>query len=265
MISLYHLFDNVITNAQMFRQIGYFADHAGIIRRYKRERAHWDEHLQRTQKFIVNAMQGKNRKSAVVLGSGWLLDVPLYEMSRYFDTLFLYDICHSAEVKKKIKQLGNVELCVCDISCFARSVYRYVKQYRNRTDRPSIGEIKPQTEFDISGYDFVVSCNILNQLDILLTDYMSQFFDLSREETDAFRSNVQKLHLDMLPLNRSCLIADYREITFTADGRECSRIDSVHHPIIKRRDAQCWTWVFDTKMTYNKDKKTFLDVFAVEI
>ena len=263
MISFLQLFKNVDTDAQIFRRIGYYADQSGILRRYKRE--HWDEHLQNTRKFIINTMQEKHRKSAAVLGSGWLLDVPIDEMSRYFDTLYLYDIRHPAEVKKKAKQLGNVELCVCDISCYARAVYQYVKQYRNRSNRPPISDIQPQTAFDIRDYDFVVSCNILNQLDILLVDHMSQFFDLSNEETVAFRSNVQQRHIEMLPHNRSCLITDYKEVTFTPDNKEISRINSVHHPIIKREDSQRWTWEFDTKMTYHKNKKTFLEVLAVEI
>lgn len=250
---------------RMFRRMGYFGDQSGIIRRYRREREHWDAHLQNTRQTALQAMRGKGRKSAAVLGSGWLLDVPVEEMSRYFEKVYLYDIRHPAAAKKQVRPLGNVELCTCDISCFARPVYQYVKQYRHKRTRPPISAIQPQAAFDATGFDFVFSCNILNQLDILLIDYLAQFFDLSHEETLAFRSNVQQRHIDLLPRNHSCMVADYEEVTCTPEGREISRRTSVRHPIVQRPDARRWTWEFDTKMTYYDDRKTYFKVLGMEI
>ena len=256
---------NIFGNSetQMFRRMGYFDDQSGIIRRFQREREHWDTHLKNTRQFAIEAMQGKSQKSAAVLGSGWLLDVPVEEMSRYFEKLYLYDVRHPAEVKKQVASMGNVELFVCDISGFALPVYQYTKNYRNCKERPPISTIQPQTTLDLSEFDFVFSCNILNQLDILLIDYMGQFFELSYEETIVFRSNVQHHHINMLPANRSCLVADYEEITCTPEGKEISRKTSVHHPIIHQTDARRWTWIFDTKKTYYKDRMTFFEVCAV--
>ena len=263
MDSIIDIFRNL--DERMFRQMGYFVDQSGIVSRYRREREQWDAHLHNTRKFAIETMHGKKRKSAAVLGSGWLLDVPVEEMSRYFDKVYLYDVRHPAKAKKQIKPFGNVELRVCDISCFARSVYQYVKQYRNDRNRPPVNEIQPQTALNFNDFDFVFSCNILNQLDILLIDYLSQFFELSDEEISVFRNNVQQYHINMLPRTRSCMVADYEEITFTSDGKENSRKTSVHHPIIQRADIRRWTWKFDTKMTYYEDKKTFLEVLALEI
>jgi hypothetical protein len=260
-------FNNIVGNPdyRMFRNMGYFNDQSGILRRYRRERKGWDSHLMNTQKFAIETMQGRNRKSAAVLGSGWLLDVPLEEMSSYFEKLYLFDIRHPAKVKKRIKPLGNVELRVCDISCYAHSVYQYVKQYRNSRNRPPISNILPQNTLDLNDFDFVFSCNILNQLDILLIDYLSQFFDLSREETISFRKAVQHHHIEILPRNRSCMVADYKEITLMPDGKEVSRRMSVYHSVIQRKDAKRWTWEFDKKMTYYKDKMTLFEVFGVKI
>ena len=249
----------------MFRRMGYFDDQSGIMRRYQREREHWDAHLQHTRQFAIQAMQGKNRTSAAVLGSGWLLDVPLEELSRYFEKVNLYDVRHPRKVKKQVYPLGNVELRECDISGFAQPVYQYVQQYRNSKERPPVSVIQPQTTWDMAEFDFVFSCNILNQLDILLVDYLAQFFELSHEETVVFRSNVQQHHIDLLPRNRSCLVADYEEITCAPDDREISRKTSVHLPIIQQPDARRWTWVFDTKMTYCEGKKTFFEVMGVEV
>ena len=250
------------SDTRMFRKMGYFDDQSGIIRRYHREHEHWDAHLTNTQQFVLETMQEKNRKPAAVLGSGWLLDVPVEEMSRYFEKLYLFDIRHPASVKKQLKHLDNVEFRVCDLSCFARPVYQYAKQYRKTKNRPPISDIQPQTSLNLNDFDFVFSCNILNQLDILLIDYLAQFFDLSHEETVVFRSNIQQHHIDMLPRNRSCMVADYEEITFSPEGKEISRKTSIYHPIVQCPDARRWTWEFDTKMTYYKDKMTFFEVLG---
>ena len=249
----------------MFRRMGYFDDQSGIMRRYQREQEHWDTHLQNTRQLAVQAMQGKNRQSAAVLGSGWLLDVPVEELSRYFEKVYLYDIRHPVKAKKQVRSLSNVELRVCDISGYVRSVYQYAKQYRSCKERPSISAIQPQTTLDTTGFDFVFSCNILNQLDILLVDYLAQFFELNHEETVNFRSNVQQRHIDLLPRNRSCIVADYEEIICMPDDKEISHKTSVQRPIIQHPNARRWIWTFDTKMTYHEGKKTFFKVMGVEI
>ena len=248
-----------------YLQMGFFSDQSGIIRRYRREKNGWDIHIDNTKKFAVKCMQNKNRKSAAVLGSGWLLDVPIDEMSKYFEKIVLYDIRHPEKTKKKIKNLNNIELCTCDISGFAIATFQYAKKYRNSDNRPPVSCIQPQKTIDLSAFDFVFSCNILNQLDILLVDYLLQFFDLNDDEIIAFRNRIQEHHIGILPRNRSCIVVDYKEITKTANGKECSRKTTVHHPIVKRTDVQRWTWEFDTKMTYYKDKKTFFEVLAAEI
>ena len=256
----------------MYRRMGYFDDQSGILRRERREREGWNEHLQNTRNFVIEAMQKKECNSAAVLGSGWLLDVPVDEMSCYFKKLYLFDVCHPAAVRKQVKKLKNVELQLCDISGFARPVYHYVKKYRNRQNRPPISLIQPEMDDRIphfyemlQTFDFVFSCNILNQLDILLIDYLARFFDLSDEEIFDFRNNVQLRHIALLPRNRSCIVADYEEITFTPEGKEIARKTSVHHPIAQCETAKRWTWKFDTKMTYYDDKITFFEVFASEI
>jgi len=250
---------------RMFRKMGYFNDQSGILRRYHREREHWDIHLNNTRQSVIEAMQDKRRDSAAVLGSGWLLDVPAEEMSRHFGKLTLYDIRHPTAVKKQARLLGNAELRACDISGFAQPVYQYVKQYRNCKNRPTVCSIQPQSALDLSGYDFVFSCNILNQLDILLLDYLAQFFDLSHEESVSFSGNVQKHHIDALPRNRTCIVVDYETIAYSQAGKELMRKKSVYHPIIQRSDAKRWTWKFDTKMTYYKDRMAFFEVMSCSL
>ncbi len=46
--------------------------------------------------------------------------------------------------------------------------------------------------------DFIVSINILNQLDILLVDYVSRFMKISEEDKAVFRKRIQQQHIELL-------------------------------------------------------------------
>ena len=63
------------------RRAGYLKDQTGIRRRYEREQEPWQQHIDNTRRFIVeSARKAANHKSVAVLGSGWLLDVPVDEL-----------------------------------------------------------------------------------------------------------------------------------------------------------------------------------------
>jgi hypothetical protein len=250
---------------RMFRKMGYFRDQRGILRRYRREKQNWDTHLEKTRNFAIRSAEKRNKGSAIILGSGWLLDVPVEELSHLFEKITLMDIRHPRAVRKDIRKYGNMELVAGDISGFSHSVYQYVKKYRNRRDRPPISTIKPSENLNLNSYDFVFSCNILNQLDILLIDFLSESFDLKEQEIVDFRKKIQQYHINLLPGNRSCLVADDEEILYSPQGEELSRKISVFHPIVHRSDAERWVWKFDTAMTYYPDKITHFRVLAVEL
>ena len=55
-------------------------------------------------------------------------------------------------------------------------------------------------------YDLVISLNLLNQLDILLCDYLKEKFKIDNEETLLpIRKIIQQNHLDILPVNKTKL------------------------------------------------------------
>lgn len=61
--------------------MGYLNDQQGIMNRYLGESKQWEKHLPRCRKFITSTFEdpggGEKKESVAVLGSGWLLDVPL--------------------------------------------------------------------------------------------------------------------------------------------------------------------------------------------
>jgi hypothetical protein len=96
-------------------------------------------------------------------------------------------------------------------------------------------------------------------------DYLLQFFDLEKDELTAFRRKVQDYHISHLPVQHSCIVADYEEKIYSPENQLIERNTSVYHPITTQPDAQRWTWVFDTGMTYHAGKKTTFEVLAIDV
>src|SRR6218665_815876 len=79
----------------------------------------WREHEDNCQRAVLfKAKDLKMRRTAVVLGSGLIRDVPLEMLARAFDTVVLVDRVHLASVRAWLswKKLKNVQLVERDIS-----------------------------------------------------------------------------------------------------------------------------------------------------
>ena len=124
--------------------------------RANRCRAAWAEHERQTKAAILKAAQGcRQRRTAVVLGSGLLRDVPVVELSRLFDTVVLVDLVHLASVRGwlAVKRLKNIRLIERDLSGL---------------DALLAGEPVEPLAFlrQVPYLDLVVSANLLSQIGI---------------------------------------------------------------------------------------------------
>ena len=67
----------------ILKKMGYLADQYEIIHRYHREQGGWDSHLKNCREYITKKGTKHNVKEITILGSGWLLDVPLELLKSY--------------------------------------------------------------------------------------------------------------------------------------------------------------------------------------
>ena len=74
--------------------MGYLSDQKGIMNRYLNQQGGWDSHLDNSKRFIERSAFLKNKRSVAVLGSGWLLDVPIDYIAQEFGEVYLVDIAH---------------------------------------------------------------------------------------------------------------------------------------------------------------------------
>lgn len=253
-------------SGKILRRMNYLSDQRGIINRYINEKQNWEIHLTNTKKYITDCLKNKMYKSVAILGSGWLLDVPLEYMVNNFDRVILIDINHPNQIKHKVGKYKNVELKIADISGgVIKQVYNLVKNYRRK------GIKKDLKELEFPGYkpeeqeDFIISLNILNQLDILLADYLKKFSIYDDSELNFFRSRIQKSHIDSLIPGKSCLITDYEEEIFNMDRTPDNKRKLVYTDLPDGIKRERWQWNFDMSGSYYNGKKTVFNVIALEL
>ncbi|MFW5804191.1 MAG: hypothetical protein ACOCWG_03050 [bacterium] len=247
---------------KMLKRMGYLDDQQGIISRYIEEEGEWNNHLARCKEFILASANKRGKENVFILGSGWLLDVPLDELSGMFKTVYLVDVEHPVQVKKKISDYQNVQLLNMDITGgYIEKVYHAV---RNK-NYLAIKDIHVNG-FQFPGQpSFVVSINIMNQLDIILVDYIKKFKFFDENDLLDFRKRIQMAHLNSLPVGKSCLITDFEEIHLSKNKDEEIGKKKLIFTELPDAPKQEWIWNFDTRCSYySRDFKTFFKVVALE-
>ncbi len=245
--------------------MGYLSDQKGIFHRYIREVDSWKTHLDKTKKFIKDAVTRRKSQKIALLGSGWLLDIPLGDLSACCEEVHLYDIIHPAEVKYKIQKLENVFFYEADITGGAViSCYNIFKEFRRKGKVMSLNEISfleftPQKDFDL-----ILSVNTINQLDILLVSYLKKYKIFQEDSIRNFQKLIQLSHIDMLKKNKGILITDYKEMTYDSNDTLFTEQNLLYADINRKNIRDEWIWHFDTQMTYYSNLKTYFKVLAAE-
>ncbi|MBX4932381.1 hypothetical protein [Rhizobium bangladeshense] len=114
----------------------------------------WADHEEKSRNAIRAAAAGlRQKRTAVVLGSGLLRDVPIEELARDFDTVVLIDLVHLASVRLWLAAKGyrNIRLIERDLSGY--------------DDLAAGREVEPLGFLRGVPYlDLVISANLLSQI-----------------------------------------------------------------------------------------------------
>ncbi|HAX94130.1 MAG TPA: hypothetical protein DCY25_09355, partial [Bacteroidales bacterium] len=104
-----------LTYRRVLNRMGYYNYQRGLIYHHLDEEGSWNSHLGNCRAFILKAMELRKPSKVTVLGSGWLLDLPLKEMAETGAEICLVDIVHPPEVKEQVAGLGKVTLIEDDV------------------------------------------------------------------------------------------------------------------------------------------------------
>jgi len=243
------------------RKLGYIQDQKGILRRYKREKNAWESHLSNTKEYIKEQIDGCRFKSVAVLGSGYLLDLPLAELLACSDSIFLYDIHHPKKITNKFAQDPKVKCIQQDITGLSNQIAKKP----SRTELEKLLSL-PMPQWNIAKHDCIISLNILNQLDILLLDYIHGAMPCPKELENRLRAKIQTDHIDSFGDTFAILIADTHEIRTNIDSDETETACNLHCDLTGNGSAynhKTWEWHFDNSGRYIENRTVKFQVNAV--
>jgi hypothetical protein len=220
------------------RDMGYVRELIGIRRRYRQWHSAWQPHCERSRQVIRTAIQRcVQRRKAVVLGSGWLLDVPLAELGASFREVILVDLLHPLATRWRTRRYRNVMLLATDISGTASAVWRAVEE------RSPLPRAVPDLFMTDNEVDLVVSLNLLSQLPCIPEQYLLQAGTHSPQEIASYCRDVVQSHLDYLHRLPGVvtLIADIEARTVSTAGTVVA-----HHSTLYGADfpfgGERWIW-----------------------
>jgi hypothetical protein len=249
----------------ILRKMGLLSDQQGIMNRYLVEGKNWRSHLDNTKNFIRNCFPSDPSATVAILGSGWMLDIPAGFLLQHFREVNFYDINHPPLVMKQYDSFRNANFHERDLTGgLLEKVYKLCSS-RGKKDQTTLpDEIRMDAKQKLFEGDYIFSVNLLNQLDILIMDYLKKFYTLDEVRINILRNLIQKHHLEMLPQGRSGLITDFEEIHLDGHGLEKERLSLIHCDLPLAEKEERWFWEFDTRKTYHARWKTRMNVLAIK-
>jgi hypothetical protein len=224
------------------RKIGFLHELLAIEARYKRRREAWRPHLEETKRLILDAAQRcPRRRTALILGSGICLDVPLAELAASFERVILADILHLPQARKLANAFPNVELATMDVTGLVEEIYALDLKRATTLPRRRVDFFQDEAGRDI---DFVASVNLLSQLPTLLGEYIGhKTRQLPQTELDRFNQDLLRNHLDWLhrfpcPV---CLSADLKRSYIDAQGQLIEEVDALQGLTLPYQ-GRTWFW-----------------------
>ncbi|QCI98632.1 hypothetical protein [Agrobacterium larrymoorei] len=214
----------------------------------------WAEHEQNSKRFILStAAKLKQRRTAVVLGSGLLRDVPWQQLAAAFDTVVLVDLVHLASVRARLygRKYRNVVLNSRDLSGY---------------DALKAGsELEPLSFLRLVPYlDLVVSANLLSQIGTGARHRLEKEGAGGMPE-DALKRLI-KAHVDGLeglPC-KVCLVTDTGFNLIDKNGKLHQQEDLLHGVEIPKI-ANRWDWTLAPFGEESRDYQIIHKVVASEV
>lgn len=191
----------------------------------------WAEHEAKTKGAILQAAASiAPRRTAVVLGSGLLRDVPIVELSRAFDTVVLVDLVHVASVRLwvRAKRLNNVTFIERDLSGY--------DDLKAGNPPEPLGFLRT-----VPYLDLVVSANLLSQIGMSVKKRLAE--ERSGTMAESCIAQLIGAHLDGLAHvpAKTCLVTDVAFEVIDRTGNVHERTDLLAGLAPPTSSAQ-WDW-----------------------
>ena len=242
--------------------MGYYDYQQRLIFRHLHQEDGWNSHLEKCRSFILNAVDIIKPMKVTILGSGWLLEVPIAELIEKTEKISLIDIIHPPEVITQTAGMKNVEIIESDISG------GLIEEVWNKTGKNFL-LIKPKSlnGIEIPEYHFfddpglIISLNILTQIEVLPERFLKKRTGASENELLGFRKEVQQKHISSIRRYRAVIISDTAEIITEKNGTVTEK-KTLLTELPGGSGSESWTWDFDLNSSDYNRRKSVLSVTA---
>jgi hypothetical protein len=237
---LFDFFDDLLTPCpRHLRALGYLHELRGIRARQRLWASAWAPHLERTRALLLAAMDRcARRRKAVLLGSGWLSDVPLAELAGAFREVVLVDAVHPRTARRQVRRWPNVQLLSTDVTGTAEAVWRV-----SGVKGAALPRAVPDLFCADEEVDLVASVNLLSQLPCVPERYLLDIGVHPPEAITAYARAVIDAHLEYLQRLPGvvALISDVESQTVSVGGRIVARADTLFGARVPWQ-GESWTW-----------------------
>ena len=199
------------------RRMGFLRASIGLQSRHRRCREAWAPHLHRSRDCLEqSALQAPGDGTALVLGSGLLLDVPIEALSRHFREVLLVDVVHLPQVRWQVRGMRNVRLLEADLTgC--------IEALQAGASAPVAVEAATSAVRALGAPQlrWVASVNLLSQLHLLPVEWMQRRWPaLSPRALEQWARGVERAHLEGVRALGvpGCVLADIEQFTRDAAG-----------------------------------------------
>ncbi len=190
--------------SRVARRFGHDREAVSIAARHRRCREAWEPHLRAARELVLeSAAAAPGRETAVVLGSGLCLDVPLAELAGAFGRVLLVDAHHPRPARTLAGTFPNVRLVAADVTGLALAAESAARAGRELPSPRPVPDPLPGVR-----PDFTVSLNLASQLPIPFHKALGRRLD--EAVLSAFGRELIEAHLEWLAglPGRVCLLCD---------------------------------------------------------
>lgn len=225
--------------------MGYYNYQNGLIFHHIHQSDEWEKHQANARRFILKAIELYKPAKIGVLGSGWLLDVPIAELAEKVKTVFLVDIIHPPDVRNQVLKYSNVKLIEQDVTGgLIEEVWQKAGKFSLYKRPVSAANFEIPEYFPDFDPDLLISINILTQLESLPVEFLKKHTKIKEEEISRFRTGIQQKHINLIRKYKSVLITDFEEVITSRSG-DIKTIPTLLTEMPQGRFREEWTWNFD--------------------
>jgi hypothetical protein len=247
---------------RILARMGYYDYQNGLIYRHLNQKGGWDSHLGRSRAFIMKMIDHYKPSKVTVLGSGWLLELPVAEIIEQTGNLTLVDIIHPPEVIEQAGVYNNVTLIEEDVTGgLIEEVWKKAGGFSLFRKPIKLSDIAIPDYKPSGDQGMVISLNLITQLESLIVDFLKKRLKATEEEYISFRKAIQEKHLGYLQRNNSVLITDFEE-EFTLKSGEKKIVQTLFVKLPQTEFCEEWTWDFDLQGSDNYNSTSLMKVIA---